>query len=164
MVAFAHSEYFGEEGLAIHSPPGYQLVHTISNLNARIGQWWLSQLRWLWPIVPWRVACELVSWSPTPLCQDSGTVSPLWLCWVKDVCVFRCNLPPALLAEWPGSFTCPCSNPGVERTPNKSQHTKMTLEKRILPLLLPGFELATFRSWVWCSNQQALPTLTVQLF
>ena len=22
------------------------------------------------------------------------------------VCVFSCNLPPALLAEWPGSFTC----------------------------------------------------------
>ena len=25
-----------------------------------------------------------------------------------------CNLPPALLAEWPGSFTCYCSNMGVE--------------------------------------------------
>ena len=23
----------------------------------------------------------------------------------KGVCVFNCNLPPALLAEWPGSFT-----------------------------------------------------------
>ena len=30
--------------------------------------------------------------------------------WVKDVCVFRCNLPPALFGEWPGSFTCHCSN------------------------------------------------------
>ena len=29
-------------------------------------------------------------------------VSPLQLCWVKGVCVLRCNLPPALLAEWPG--------------------------------------------------------------
>ena len=28
-----------------------------------------------------------------------------------------CNLPPALLAEWPGSFTCHCGNTGVERTP-----------------------------------------------
>ena len=27
---------------------------------------------------------------------------------------------------------------------NKSQHTKLTLEKTILLLLLPGFELATF--------------------
>ena len=30
---------------------------------------------------------------------------------------FRCNLPPALLAEWPGSFTCHCGNAGVEWTP-----------------------------------------------
>ena len=29
------------------------------------------------------------------------------------VCVFSCNLPPALLAEWPGSFTCYCGNTGV---------------------------------------------------
>ena len=26
--------------------------------------------------------------------------------------MFRCNLPPALLAEWPGSFTCHCGNKG----------------------------------------------------
>ena len=30
----------------------------------------------------------------------------------KGVCVFSCNLPPALLAEWPGSFMCYCSNTG----------------------------------------------------
>ena len=35
-----------------------------------------------------------------------GIASSLWLRWVKGVCVLRCNLPPALLAEWPGSFTC----------------------------------------------------------
>ena len=81
---------------------------------------------------------------------------PNWLCWVKDVCMFRCNLPPALLAEWPESFTCHCSNTGVERTPNKSQHIKLALGKKILPPLLPGFELRTFRSWVQCSNQEAI--------
>ena len=48
-----------------------------------------------------------VSSFPIPtLCLDSSIVSPLRLQWVKGVCVFRCNLPPALLAEWPGSFTC----------------------------------------------------------
>ena len=31
----------------------------------------------------------------------------------------------------------------MEQTPNKSQHTKLTLEEKILPPLLPGFELAT---------------------
>ena len=51
--------------------------------------------------------------------------SPFRLLWVKGVCMFRCNLPPALLAEWPGSLTCHCGYTGVEQTPNKSQHTKL---------------------------------------
>ena len=84
---------------------------------------------------------------------DSGIVSPLRLRWVRGMCVFRCNPPPALLAEWPGSFTCHCGNMGVERTPNKSQHTKLTLEKKMFPPLLPGFELTTFRSRVRCYYQ-----------
>ena len=46
---------------------------------------------------------------------------------------------------------------GMERTPNKNQQAKLTLEKEILPPLLPGFELATFRSRVRRSNQQAIP-------
>ena len=62
--------------------------------------------------------------------------------------MFRCNLPPALSAEWPGSFTCHCGNTGVERTPNKSQHTKLTPEKKTLPPLLSGCEFATFPSRV----------------
>ena len=52
---------------------------------------------------------------------------------------------------------CVRGNTGVERTPNKSQHTKLTLEKKILPPLQPGFELATFRLRVRRSNQQAIP-------
>ena len=43
------------------------------------------------------------------------------------------------------------------RTANKSQHTKLTLEKKILPPLLPGFELAIFRSRVRRFNQRAIP-------
>ena len=35
-------------------------------------------------------------------------------------CVFNCNLPPARLAEWPGSFMCYSSNTGPEWIPNKS--------------------------------------------
>ena len=37
---------------------------------------------------------------------------------MQGACVFGCNLPPALLAEWPGSFTCYCSklsNTGMEQ-------------------------------------------------
>ena len=51
-------------------------------------------------------------------------------------------------------FTCHCGSTGVKRTPIKSQHTKLTLEKKILPPLLLGFELATFRSRVRCSTNR----------
>ena len=46
---------------------------------------------------------------------------------------------------------------GMDQTLNKSLHTKLTLEKKILPPLLPGFELATFWSRVWRSHRQAIP-------
>ena len=49
---------------------------------------------------------------------------------------------------------------GVERTPNKSQHTKLTLEKKILSPLLSGFELATFQSRVRRSNTLSRLILT----
>ena len=62
------------------------------------------ELRWLWLSIPRRVACELVFLLGSQA-MDS-IVSPLRLCWVLGVCVFRCNQPPALLAEWLGSFTC----------------------------------------------------------
>ena len=48
----------------------------------------------------------------------------------------------------------------MDWTSNKSQHTKLTLEKKIHPPLLPGFELATFRSRVRRSKQQAIPAPT----
>ena len=56
---------------------------------------------------------------------------------------------------------CHCSNRGVEQTPNKSQHAKLTLEKKILLQLLLGFELTTFRSRVPRSNQQAIPVYRI---
>ena len=40
---------------------------------------------------------------------------------------------------------------------NKSQHRKLTLEKKILPPLLPGLEPGTFRSQVRCFNHWAIP-------
>ena len=74
--------------------------------------------------------------------------------------MFGCNLPPALLVEGREPFMCHCSNTVVERTPNKSQHTKLTLEKKILLPLLPGF--APFRSRDRRSNQQAIPTASFE--
>ena len=43
------------------------------------------------------------------------------------------------------------------RYQNKSQHRKLTLEKKILPPLQQGFEPATFRSRVLRSNHSAIP-------
>ena len=40
----------------------------------------------------------------------------------------------------------------------KSQHTKLTVEKKFPPPPLPEFELATFRLRVRRSNQRAVPT------
>ena len=40
---------------------------------------------------------------------------------------------------------------------NKSQHRKLTMEKKILPPLQQGFEPATFRSRVRRSNHRAIP-------
>ena len=45
-------------------------------------------------------------------------------------------------------FTCYCGNIGVERIPNKIQHRKLTMEKKILPSLLPGLEPEIFQSRV----------------
>ena len=39
---------------------------------------------------------------------------------------------------------CHCGNLGLEQTPKKSQLRKSAVEKKILLLLLLGFELATF--------------------
>ena len=112
-------------------------MHTNSTLYARISPQWLSELWWLRLNVPWQVACELVSRQVPTVSLD------------KDVCVFSCNLPSALFAEWLGSFTGHCGNTRVEWTLNKRQHTKWTL---LLPLL-PGIKLATFQSWVQCSSE-----------
>ena len=116
---------------------GDLLTHTDSTLYARSGAQWLSELRRLWPSVPWLVACELISWLVPSLCLDRGIVSPLRLRWINGV-HFRRNLPHAPLAEWPGPFACHCGNTGVERTPNKSQHRNLTLEKKIPPAASAG--------------------------
>ena len=65
--------------------------------------------------------------------------------------MFRFNLPPVLLAERPGSFACHCGNTGVERTPNKTQHTKLTLEKKIPPAAPAGIRT---RNGARCSTNK----------
>ena len=45
---------------------------------------------------------------------------------------------------------------------NKSQHRKLTLEKKILPPLQQGLKPTTFQSWVWHCNHWAVPIHIVQ--
>ena len=47
-----------------------------------------------------------------------------------------------------GLLRAPAVSSGWNGYRNRSQHRKLTLEKKSLPTLLPGLEPATFRSWV----------------
>ena len=73
-----------------------------------------------WPNVPREVACEL----------DCGIVSPPRLRWVDGVSVLSVTCHPQFWQNDRGFFTCHCGNTGVEWTTNKSQHTKLILEKK----------------------------------
>ena len=64
-------------------------------------------------------------------------------------CVFRCNLPPALLAEWPGSFTCHCGNKFSRRScrdsnsqPLDHESGALTNKLSCIPSPHPGGNLA----------------------
>ena len=129
----------------------------ISLFQAMVNPQWLSELRRPWSSVAWKDTCEFVSLKGSHTMPGEHT-QPILTLFDQRCCVFRCYLPSALLAEWPGSFMCHCHDTGVERTLNKSQHRKLTLEKKILLPLLPGFKLATFKSWIWRSSKQAILT------
>ena len=62
--------------------------------------------------------------------------------------MFSCSVPSALFAA---------VTRGWNGYQNRSQHKKLTLEKKILPPLLQGFETTTFRLRVRRSNHWAIP-------
>ena len=71
-------------------------------------------------VVTWLVPCKTAAISA----HSVYTIQP---CTVTSLhakphtygaCVFSCNQPPALLAEWQGFFTCYCNNNWVERIQN----------------------------------------------
>ena len=74
-----------------------------------------------------------------------------------SVCVFSCNLPPALWQNDRDFLRATVVTRGWNGYRNKSQHRKSTLEKKILPPFQQGFEPATFQSRVRCSNHWAIP-------
>ena len=115
----------------------FYIYHTIKDV-----------IGWFW----WKSGTVCESWSPLvdkgalmgcmwtcfpdrfpTLCLDSID-SPLKLRWVKGVLVLRCNMPLALLAEWPGSFTCHCSSMCSNRNGHwMSRHRKWTHWRRKIP-------------------------------
>ena len=74
--------------------------------------------------------------------------------------VYACLAVTCHLHFWqndPGLLRASAVTQGWNGYQNKSQHRKLTMEKKILPPLLQGFEPATFWSWVRCSNHWAIP-------
>ena len=67
-------------------------------------------------LVPHKPAADSVHSLCTPCISLQYHFIQSYICMIH-VFSCRCNLPPALLAEWQGSFTCYSSNTGVERIP-----------------------------------------------
>ena len=89
-------------------------------------------------VVTWLVPCETAAISAHVLCTPYNH-APVYSVTLSEAiyvgCLFRYNMPLALLAEWQGSFVCYCGNTKVEWIPKK-EHRKLTLEKTFLPVLL----------------------------
>ena len=64
---------------------------------------------------------------------------------------FSCNLPPALLAQWPGSFTCCHGNTGMERIPKQESEQMVDPREENSPTALA-------RTWT-CDLSIISPTL-----
>ena len=63
----------------------------------------------------WLVPHETAAVSVCKFCVHDTTMHHVTSC---KATYASCNLPPALLAEWPGSFMCYHGNTGVEQIPN----------------------------------------------
>ena len=124
-------------------------------LKARIIPQWFIELRRRRPCVPGRVACELASLIGSQTTAWTEESAPSNFVESRVHAYLTVTFQPA---EWPESFTCQCDKTWMKRTPNKSQHWKLTLAKKILPRLLPGFDSTTTWSRVWISTRWAIPT------
>ena len=114
-----------------------------NNLHHRSGV--LTALAWLVPheTAARRVLCTPYNHAPCHFMQ-------------RDICkVYACLAVTFHLHFWQNDFDllrAIAVTRGWNGYQNKSQHGKSTLEKKILPPLLQGFEPATFQSRVRRSN------------
>ena len=74
-----------------------------------------------------------------------------------------CNLPPALLAEWPGSFMHYCSNTGVKQTPKQESTQKVDPGEVNPPPLLLVIQPTTFQSGALTLRCPCSPPHTLKL-
>ena len=104
-------------------------------------------------VVTWLVPCETAAILVHVLCTPYNhkfTGSFYWKPHMKGACVFSCNLPPALWAEWPGCFTAEKWG-GIDTEINLE---KKSLPQKSLPQLLPGLGPETFESRVHRSTTE----------
>ena len=144
MVAFSLLVRILGECSFIHSLPALLLLLFF--------KWRLVSVCMLIPLLkPGSVHSGLESWDD----------SPLRLCWVKGVCVIMCNLPPAFLAKWLGSFTCHCGNTGVERTPNTESARKVNSGEENPPRAPAAIWTPNFWITSLALYQQAIPAISI---
>ena len=98
--------------LRLHSSRMWHWMSTQCILNIH-----LPGYSTVWLLYGWCHLKLLLSWCK--FCVRHRTMhqflmSPYSEPHMQDACMFSCDLPPVLLAEWPWSFTCHCSNMGVE--------------------------------------------------
>ena len=93
--------------------------------------------------VTWLVPCKTAAVLAHVLCTPYN-LAPVYLkTHTKGSFVFSCNLPAALFAELSGFVCATAVTQGWNKYWNKSQHRKLTMEKKILPLLLLGLKSLT---------------------
>ena len=87
-------------------------------------------------------------------------MSPLRLCWVKGVCVIRCNLHLLFWQNGRGLLRAiAITGSGVEWTSNLSQHRKLTLKKKIDPRMSDYWhvgQLLSNRHQASCNTRSSL--------
>ena len=123
---------------------------------SRISPQWLSELRWPWESIPWPVVCDFVSLMgyhtiPGQHNQPTLTLFGRRSSWLVGSRVYACLAVTCHLYFWQndkGLLCAPVVTQGWNRYWSKSQHRKLTLEKKGLPFLLSVIKPAAFWSQV----------------
>ena len=101
------------------------------------------------------------TWNCSCLCASSVyTIQPCHIMQSHICKVYACLAVTCHLHFWQNDrdlLRATAVTQGWNGYQNKSQHRKLTLEKKILPPFLWGFKAVIFQSWVWRSNHWAIP-------